>query len=552
MLARPLLAFQRCGGPEEGREKDIYRHIYNKQSASQSLMFTVCQPDGRMLIKKIFIHYDSLPFFPQEMIFESSRFVKKYALAEEISGMEYERGVYDYIQREIINTRQCAYFFNFFGDQSVSVEFSELVRLISDDDDTRILEIKLLRAILDLVYEGGSAYTPIIERGKKYFYEFHERDNLTTHPSMPRELSPRPLIYLFLAVANSKIDDVVEAKLTYADDWTLENAKLVNLYNAVMMKFYDVPDQYPQMDAVRDNMQLFKTILNIKYGEIGFGQITTEYHPYSVPLGSLIRDNTPYPQSYWKSVIFQVFAACFVLGRHHIQHNDLHSYNIQVERRPVPIVSTCRITDTADGTVSVWNFSHVSTHKVFIFDWDMSHVDSQRDNPRLENYARCGALHECNRLVQRFREEDRARVYALINIVMITASLCGCFRPEGDPLSPYTVVDYLTKLVAAPRKLRLVHELFSSTCLGNRPIPVGGGALSKFLKPVQDNYALGRETTETYFLDDSIYEEGANGLFKTPLEMLHQLATELRRFPLLGTYAGPQVLQEVVEVDIKI
>jgi hypothetical protein len=135
---------------------------------------------------------------------------------------------------------------------------------------------------------------------------------------------------------------------------------------------------------------------------------------------------------------------------------------------------------------------------------------------------------------------------------MITASLCGCL--QGPPLKPPLVVDYFTKLVAYPGKQRIVQQLFSSTCLGNRPIPVGGGALSPFLKPVQDNRALGRETTETYFLDDSIYEEsgvGRRGLFKTPLEMLRQLARELDRIPGLGSYAGSQP-PEVVEVDIKI
>jgi hypothetical protein len=124
---------------------------------------------------------------------------------------------------------------------------------------------------------------------------------------------------------------------------------------------------------------------------------------------------------------------------------------------------------------------------------------------------------------------DQARVYALINIVMITASLCGCQNDvlRNDPYS--TIPQHLIEVVAREGKMATVRELFKNTCFYNEPIEDPNSIFLKRAGENPQNFALGRTmpSADTLYLDDTIYNEDEGGLFKTPLEMLEQLSKQI-------------------------
>jgi hypothetical protein len=237
------------------------------------------------------------------------------------------------------------------------------------------------------------------------------------------------------------------------------------------------------------------------------------------------------------SLIFQVYSACFVLGIHQIEHNDLHPDNILAVMYDEPPIQALYAIGTKPATASAaeagWSteIAIVFPKKVeiFLLDWDLAHSAAAGNNPKLEDPWLCGKLHSCNRLLKKFPPKDRPRVCALKNILVVTAWMCYCKVPAGRR-EPYMdrIKNYLTGLVALPGKVEEVREFFSLTCLSGMPLtPTAGKEYFRAKRDEADD-PLGMNNLipiGEFFLDPKIYEYGY--MFKDPLDILKELVPRL-------------------------
>lgn len=160
---------------------------------------------------------------------------------------------------------------------------------------------------------------------------------------------------------------------------------LPSFVNESLRNLLGIYIQNPNLDIIKIGILLTYRPKNI----ITFG----EY------FDTLYTQMSSFQYTIYYTVLFQLFYALFVLDKHEIMHNDLHKFNILIEKLPNNITMTYKMGD--------YIFEFQTKHILYIFDWDRGYCRYLGNNSLEPN---CKYLNECNNFIK-YNDMFRALCY---------------------------------------------------------------------------------------------------------------------------------------------